>query len=186
MKLCKRCNEQKPLSLFSPRADAKDGLAYWCTPCKTAATTASPRRKQVVEAYRNRNKALCAERVARSVAKDPARYKEKAREIAARRLKEQPDALHAYRREAYRKNSVTHIVSQRIRRQRTRVLPPWITPAHTAEMQGFYRFCQLFPAFEVDHIVPLRGKHVSGLHVPLNLQVLTVRANRQKGATFEV
>ena len=57
--------------------------------------------------------------------------------------------------------------------------------AKQAEIEGLYRFCQIFKGFEVDHIIPLNGKQVSGLHVPENLQVLTVRANCQKGAKFE-
>lgn len=35
-------------------------------------------------------------------------------------------------------------------------------------------------AHEVDHIIPLCGKYVSGLHVPHNLQVLTKADNRRK------
>ena len=34
---------------------------------------------------------------------------------------------------------------------------------------------------EVDHIVPLQGEAVSGLHVATNLQVITQEANRSKG-----
>ena len=36
----------------------------------------------------------------------------------------------------------------------------------------------------VDHVVPLKGRNVSGLHVQWNLQLLTQDANRRKGNRF--
>ena len=63
-------------------------------------------------------------------------------------------------------------------------VPGWITKAHLAEIEGQYLFCQLFSGFHVDHIVPLLGKKVSGLHVPWNLQALPAKQNRVKSNTF--
>lgn len=41
-------------------------------------------------------------------------------------------------------------------------------------------------SWHVDHIIPLQGKAVSGLHVPTNLQVIPGLQNIAKNNTFEV
>lgn len=66
------------------------------------------------------------------------------------------------------------------RKRKTRV-PAW---ADLEAIKEFYLACP--PGMEVDHIIPLCGKLVSGLHVLENLQYLTRKDNRDKSNIFEV
>ena len=50
------------------------------------------------------------------------------------------------------------------------------------EIQKIYADCKaLGKDYHVDHIVPLRGKDVSGLHLPWNLQIIPKEDNLSKG-----
>lgn len=53
--------------------------------------------------------------------------------------------------------------------------PKW---ANLKDIECFYRDCP--SGFHVDHIMPLNGKEVSGLHVIGNLQYLTAEENQRK------
>lgn len=58
--------------------------------------------------------------------------------------------------------------------------PPWVD---RREIERFYQEAKL-TGMEVDHVIPLRGKTVSGLHVPENLQLLDRHSNRKKGNSY--
>ena len=67
--------------------------------------------------------------------------------------------------------------------------PKWLTSNHWQEMAGLYWQAKSLSdetgiMHHVDHIVPLRGKSVSGLHVPWNLQILTAAENYRKSNTL--
>lgn len=64
--------------------------------------------------------------------------------------------------------------------------PRWLTNLQFSHIEMFYVAAVEMKKstgvdFEVDHIVPLNGELVSGLHVPWNLQVLTASENSSKG-----
>jgi len=67
-------------------------------------------------------------------------------------------------------------------------MPKWLNDAQLFEMESVYTYCSALRKigldYHVDHVVPLRGKSISGLHVPWNLQVLPGRENMSKGNTF--
>lgn len=64
--------------------------------------------------------------------------------------------------------------------------PSWLTEDDYWLMEQAYELAAMrtklfgFP-WHVDHVLPLQGKHVSGFHVPLNLQVIPGAENIRKG-----
>lgn len=64
-----------------------------------------------------------------------------------------------------------------------RATPKWLTAEQLQEILDWYEFAAAFNS-TVDHIVPLRGKNVCGLHVPWNFQLLTSSENSRKGNRF--
>ena len=67
-------------------------------------------------------------------------------------------------------------------------MPGWLSDVDLLEMESIYAYCAALRRvgldYHVDHIVPLRGKTVSGLHAPWNLQVISGQENVQKGNAF--
>ena len=81
-------------------------------------------------------------------------------------------------------------LKQRYTAKRNRV-PKWLTDDDRWIIEQAYALAQsrtqIFGfQWHVDHIVPLHGELVSGLHVPHNLQVIPAWDNRSKSNRFTV
>ena len=87
----------------------------------------------------------------------------------------------------YRKNNqhIKNANKVKYRCSKLQRTPPWLTADHLKQITEYYKQAkQLQKAtgivHHVDHIVPLQGDNVSGLHVPWNLQILTASENCSK------
>ena len=91
------------------------------------------------------------------------------------------------RRDSYLRNATKEAArSSQWRRGKRLGTPDWLTERQLSEIEHFYfvaRDCSRTSgeAYHVDHIVPLCGENVCGLHVPWNLQVLPSDLNMSKG-----
>jgi hypothetical protein len=152
--------------------------SYGCTDCARLASVARTRILRATDdKYREERRAYLAGRRA-----DP-EYVKKLREDERQKYATDPEfkreRLEKARR--YRSENLAVIVARNAERHaaKLRRTPSW---AERSAIRKFYLDC---PAgFHVDHIIPLQGKTVSGLHVLANLQYLPAAENIRKGNRF--
>lgn len=68
----------------------------------------------------------------------------------------------------------------------TQATPRWVSSNDKDIMRSMYKLAVIYTqhlvhGVHVDHIIPLHGEHVSGLHTPSNLQLMWAFENISKG-----
>lgn len=94
--------------------------------------------------------------------------------------------LREYRNAWKAANKTQVLADNKVRRRKHRdATPPWLTRKQKSEIRQLYQIAITMTQttgeqYVVDHIVPLRGEEVCGLHVPWNLRVITQEQNLKK------
>jgi len=169
MKKCPKCKETKDLTCFSKDSRNKtDGLQYKCKRCERVYNND----------YKEKNREKCLE------------YNKKWRENNRTKTKEYNDQYKRRNRDKikeYRKNNKAKYNAYHAKRRAAKIqqTPSWLTKEHLDQILEFYKKAQRLSEetgikHSVDHIIPLQGKTVRGLHVPWNLQVITLTENISK------
>lgn len=101
-----------------------------------------------------------------------------------------PEKTRSYSAKYVRKNrNLRNLWTSNYKQAKHNRMPAWLNRGQIFEMESVYAYCSALREsgldYHVDHIVPLRGKIVSGLHVPWNLQVILGSDNVKKGNRFD-
>ena len=177
-KHCTRCNKDKDVLLFSKESSR-------CRLCKSKIAKiwrlTHPERAKLsrerwaknhldeMRAYKRRwNKANPEKNASLKRA-----YKDKNRE-----------KISAYNKKWQKNNKgKTNYYTRKYQADKLQRTPSWLTIDQFKKIEQFYVNCP--NGYHVDHIIPLRGKNISGLHVPENLQYLPAYENVKKSNKFK-
>ncbi len=181
MKTCSVCGVVKPLLDFVKDNRKKAGVGARCKVCHNSMTRKYDADRQYTpeqiarkREYYDRWKQEMAASV--EFQESIRRAKEKWRQANADAVREKNR-----RWKAANKDRVAEHVRHRQAKLR-RAVPSW---ADRAKMLEIYRFAEEFRAagfdVHVDHIIPLSGEMVSGLHCEGNLRVCLASVNQSKG-----
>lgn len=157
-KICTKCQTVKTLDLFHNHKGKPFGKAIWCKDC--VKNNSKNHYRKVPRKHRIKVKSA---------------WREKNRQH-----------VNSYNESIRKKYPHKHAERQRLRSARARsAQPPWVDQAHKNRITEIYRCSKEFSEkfnrkYHVDHIIPLNGSNVCGLHVWWNLQILDANTNMKK------
>lgn len=161
MKTCKICSISKPTAEFYKTSN-RVGFRTVCKVCFTSKSLqrlrdnppSKEQKKEAQKAFRERNPGYI----------NQFRNPEKNRQYSSQWRQRHPEL-----------NRVKKAKERAIKLQ---AMPSWLSKEQLQQIKDIYKACP--KGFHVDHIIPLNGKDVKGLHVPWNLQHLPAVDNMRK------
>jgi hypothetical protein len=111
---------------------------------------------------------------------------------AAQKRAEKPDQIKSAKKAyAQRNRDVINAAVAKRKAAKLQRTPKWLTAYDKLKIRCIYSIAAMLTRhngepWHVDHIIPLQGALVSGLHVPSNLQVMRGVENVRKHKKFEV
>lgn len=201
-KKCSKCKIIKPKVSFAKSKTTNDNLQYKCKECNLAYRIANKEArnkyfkqrynnikdteqyKKYQMEYYNENKQEINERNRIYWHQN---YESSLKEKQAEYSKNNRDKFNEYYRKWYKTADKAKLASsaakyRALKLQRT---PKWLTILDWEKIEEYYIYAKFMTdslgiRYEVDHIIPLQGNDISGLHVPENLQILSESENCRK------
>jgi len=171
LKICAECKRTLELSAFHKNKRRADGHHEYCKNCRKAQ-------------YERRDKPSAVQRAALRYATK----KQECLEGMRQRYLQQQQTKKAYGRKHYELNKSKYIHNANARKMHVRIATPrWFDADHGFVLQEAFELAKLREKttgvpWDVDHIIPLQGKTVCGLHVKENIAVIPRALNNFKRA----
>jgi hypothetical protein len=199
MRVCTKCGESKPHDAF--HFNKRQNAPYThCIPCHRALVRDwYSRNREVrsaqIKAYAKAHPEILNKSSAEWKKRNPERvkaYVEKTRAAKSEYHRKwyavNLEDKRAKNRQWSKKNPSKHLaLCAKRRAQELQALARW---ADMRAIEAIYARAKQMTLetgvkHDVDHVIPLQGKTVCGLHVETNLQILVAAENRSKGARYE-
>lgn len=163
MKFCNKCNIEKQFTEFYKHKSHNDGLCSFCKDCQKIIDAANYIKFKEKKTKRN------------------AEYYQENKEYfnILNRIWaiENPEAIRKIQRKYQHNNQIYYNDKFRKRKEKQQLATPkWID---LNLLEQIYINCPI--GFQVDHIIPLSNKIMSGLNIPENLRYLPKKENQKKG-----
>lgn len=187
MKVCSSCSENKALSEFGKNSCKPDGLCAACKICRNARRKAAYHKnpeKSItgVLAWNKANPERIRANRKKAYHKNPEIFRSRVRQ----RYLENPIKIREAQKKWRKENPIKCRAMKAAKRaKKLKATPVWLSAEQHEKILEFYLIATTLTAhmcepYHVDHIVPLKGESVCGLHVPWNMQILTAAENSRK------